>query len=163
MDTVSILFTRRHHPGSVAVRVGTWSAWSHVDLVDGEGPAATVIGALAFSGVAEEPLAYRLAHASRAALVQIPSADPQAVLAAARSQLGKPYDWAGIAGLITRNRNWQEEDCWFCSELIAWAFAQAGQPLFRAELVNRVNPQHLWMLAHPAQRPEHPMDLLIHA
>lgn len=160
MGTVSVLFTRRHHPGSVAIRAATWSAWSHVDLIDDLGSIPVLIGSIALQGVVQESLELRLVKASRAALVKFPAANPAAVIAAARSQLGKPYDWAGIAGLVTRNRDWQADDSWFCSELVAWAFTQGGSPLFREDLVGRINPQHLWMLAHPYQRPERPLELL---
>lgn len=160
MEKVRVLFTRRHHPGSVAICAFTWSAWSHVDLIDDTGSAPVLIGAIAFQGVVQESLEQRLAKASRAALVEFPVSDAASVIAAARGQLGKPYDWAGIAGLVTRNRDWQAEDSWFCSELVAWAFTQGGSPLFREYLVGRINPQHLWMLAHPYQRPGRPLDLL---
>ena len=73
---------------------------------------------------------------------------------AAASQIGKPYDYTAILGLGLR-RDWQEEDAWFCSELVAWAFQHAGEPLFRAECLRRVTPQHLWMLA-PAPPPPDP-------
>lgn len=160
MSIVRVLFSRRHHPGSLAIRLGTWSAWSHVDLVDDRDAVPLLIGAVAPEGVVVEPLAERLAHASRAALVEFSAADPAAVLDAARSQLGKPFDWLGCAGIAMRNRHWQEDDCWFCSELIAWAFGAAGLPVFRADMVGRITPQHLWMLANPYQRPSRPLDLL---
>ena len=44
MSAIQLLFTRRRHPGSALIRVTTWSAWSHVDLIDGE----SVLGAVAF-------------------------------------------------------------------------------------------------------------------
>ena len=60
-------------------------------------------------------------------------------------------DVTAIVGLGL-HRDWQEDDRWFCSELVAWAFEKAGEPLFRAEVLRRVTPQHLWMLA-PAPPP----------
>ncbi len=161
MNTVRVLFTRRHHPGSLAIRLVTWSAWSHVDLLlDEPGAAARLVGAVAPSGVIETPMSIRLAHASRAAIVEFPVRNPQAVLDAALGQIGRPYDWLGCAGIALRNRDWQEPDSWFCSELVAYAFGQAGEPLFREDMVSRVTPQHLWMLANPSKRPSDPMDLL---
>lgn len=160
MDSVRVLFTRRHHPGSLAIRAFTWSAWSHVDLLDDSTGQPELVGAVAPSGVVVEPLAYRLQKASRAALVEFRVGSAAAVLAAARSQVGKPYDWSGVAGLVTRSRDWQGEEDWFCSELVAWALGQGGLPLFREELVGRITPQHLWMLANPYTRPASPLDLL---
>lgn len=146
MSAVQLLFTRRRLPGSGLIRLTTWSAWSHVDLIDGQ----SVIGAVAFHGVERELLATRLANASRAAVMTIPCEDARGVIAAAASQIGKPYDWMGVLG-ISVHRNWQELDRWFCSEMAAWAFHAAGRTLFRPDALHRVTPQHLWMLPYDAQ------------
>lgn len=142
MGAVQLLFSTNRQPGSQLIRAATWSRWSHVALVDGD----TVIEATVLHGVRRGSAVAAIARASRCALVALPSRAPAAVIAAAASQLGKPYDWTAIIGLGLR-RDWQEEDAWFCSELVAWAFQQAGEPLFRAECLRRVTPQHLWMLA----------------
>jgi len=57
---VRVLFSRRRHPGSLAIRMGTWSAWSHVDLVDDRGAVPELIGAVAPVGVVRLPMAERL-------------------------------------------------------------------------------------------------------
>ncbi|SNT08035.1 hypothetical protein [Pseudomonas segetis] len=160
MNKIRLLFTRRHHLGSLAIRTLTWSAWSHVDLIDETSGVPVLIGAVAPHGVVIESLENRLSLASRAAVVEFPVADALAVIDAARRQLEKPYDWLGCAGIALRNRDWQQADSWFCSELVAWAFAAGKSPLFREDEVARITPQHLWMLAHPYQRPERPLDLL---
>ena len=143
---VELLFTRRRHPGSLLIRTVTWSAWSHVDVVHGD----NVIGAVAPHGVELQPLAERLAKASQAAVMIVPSAMAKKVRDIANTQLGKPYDWLGAAG-IGLHRNWQETDSWFCSEFAAWCFSTAGHPLIRQEFVHRVTPQHLWMLPYEAR------------
>ena len=79
----------------------------------------------------------------------------QAVIAAAESQIGKPYDWLGVLG-IGLHRDWQEPDRWFCSEMAAWAFQQAGRPLFRPDALYRITPQHFWMLPYEARLIETP-------
>lgn len=160
MATVRVLFTHRRHLGSLAIRLGTWSTWSHVDLVDDRGAVPELIGAVAPTGVVRQPMAERLRLASQAALVEFSVRDRNAVLDAAASQLGRPYDWLGVAGIALRGRDWQEDDCWFCSELVAWSFSAAGEPLFRADLVSRVVPQHLWMLANPALTAANPLELI---
>lgn len=58
-----------------------------------------------------------------------------------------------LLGLLM-HRDWQEEDRWFCSELVAWAFTQGGSPLFRREAMHRITPQHLWMLAPEPSPPD---------
>lgn len=82
------------------------------------------------------------------AIVEMPCRDAQAIIDTARSQLGKKYDWTGLVGIAIHSRNWQEEDSWWCSELIAWAFDKGGNPLFTPEARIRITPQHLFMLYH---------------
>ncbi len=145
MNTLSLLFcTNPHNPLSWAIRAGSWSKWSHVAVIDGN----DVIEAVALEGVVVTPLAQRQALDTTWEVVELPCGNPQAVIAAARSQIGKPYDYTGVLGLGL-HRDWQETGKWFCSELVAWAFAQGGAPLFRPESMTRVTPEHLWRL-YPA-------------
>ena len=92
---------------------------------------------------------YVISRHTSYAFSDLPCADPDAVIKAALTQLDKPYDFTALFGLLM-HRDWQEEDSWFCSELVAWAFAQGGSPLFKPDAIKRVTPQHLWMLAPAA-------------
>ncbi len=137
-----LLFCTSNKIGSRLIRAFTWSKWSHVAIVDGN----EVIEA-AWPRVRIKPLAEVLAEHTAYELVDVPDellADD--VIDAVRSQVGKPYDWTAIVGIFLR-RDWEESDSWFCSELVAWGFAQANASLFRADSVRRVTPEHLWMLA----------------
>lgn len=145
MKTARLLFSTSRHPLSGIVRAGTRSRWSHVGLIDGN----SVIEATATHGVVRTRLFESLARASEFAFVELPCTDPAAAIAMAAGEIGKPYDWSGVFG-IGFNRDWQEDDAWFCSELVAWAFEETLQPLLRSEVLRRVTPQHLWMLP-PAQ------------
>lgn len=136
-----VLFCTSKLPGALLIRTVTWSDWSHVALVDGE----EVIEAV-WPAVRAAPLAEVIAQHSAYVIVDLPCADPAAAIAAARSQIGKPYDLTALFGLLT-HRDWQEDDHWFCSELAAWSFDRAGSPLFRPQAMHRITPQHLWMLA----------------
>jgi hypothetical protein len=153
---IRVMFSRRALPVSLLIRGVTWSSWSHVEILDGD----ELIGAEMLTGVSVTKLADRLKQFSRAAIVEFPCADPAAVIAAARSEIGRGYDYLGLLGIVTHQRDWQSRDSWFCSELVAWAFAAGGSPLFRSELVHRVTPQHLWMLAAPMKEYSNPLDLL---
>lgn len=138
---ITLLFTTSNHPLSAVIRATTWSRWSHVALVSGD----MVIEAAAPGGVTRRPLADALAAARDYELVMLPSHDPQRIIEAAVSQLGKPYDYSAIVGLWL-HRDWQDDRRWFCSELVAWSFQQAGEPLFRPDTLRRITPQHLYML-----------------
>lgn len=57
--------------------------------------------------------------------------DEEAGLAWARQQVGKPYDFFGALELaLAPDRNWHEDDAWYCYELAAEALHQAGRKLF---------------------------------
>lgn len=135
-----LLFCTSKKPGSMLIRAFTWSAWSHVALVDGD----EVIEAV-WPRVRVAPLQAVLAAHSAHAFVDLPAEVGQRVIQAARSQVGKPYDWTALIGIVLR-RDWQEGGSWFCSELAAWAMARGGAPLFRSDTLHRVTPQQLWML-----------------
>lgn len=139
MSAVRVVFTRRHTLGSVLLRAALWSAWSHCALIDGD----EIIEAAAGSGVRARPLAELIAESSEWEIIEIPVRNPAAVIAAARSQIGKPYDWRGVIGIGFRRR-WQDEDAWFCSELVAYAFEAAGDLLFRAKRW-RIRPPDLYI------------------
>ena len=147
-----VLFCTSKLPGAVLIRAITWSDWSHVALLDGD----EVIEAT-WPVVRVAPLAEVIAAHSAHVIVDLPCSDPAAAIAAARTQAGKPYDLTALFGLLM-HRDWQEDDRWFCSELVAWAFAQGGTTLFRPEAMHRITPQHLWMLA-PVDPPPDPVFL----
>lgn len=135
-----VLFCTSNLPGAVIIRGVTWSDWSHVALLLDDD---SVVEAT-WPAVQRVPLEEILAKHTHHAIVEFPG-DNQ-VVNAALSQIGKPYDLTALFGILS-HRDWQEQDKWFCSELIAWAFDKGGFPLFRKEAMHRVTPQHLWMLA----------------
>ena len=137
---IQLLYTRSHHLSSAAIRLATWGEFSHVAQLDGP----KVIESVFRDGVREDSLANATARASRWAIVEYPHRNPAAMIAAARSQIGKPYDKTGALGLGL-HRDWQQDDAWWCSELVPWAAAQAGEPWFQPKAIHRITPQHLWM------------------
>lgn len=141
MQTIRLLFSTTGNPFSYLIRTATWSRWSHVSLVDG----ADVIEAVAIHGVRRISLDERIHAAKDFAFSELPCVDRQIVLAAAESQIGKPYDYTAVVGMGL-HRDWHEMDAWFCSELVAWAFEEGKSGLFRGESLNRITPEHLWML-----------------
>lgn len=138
---IKVLFSRNDKIGSRLIRLATWSDWSHVDLVR---PNGTLIGATALHGVGLEDIDNRLAQASAAAIVAFPG-DDVAAIEWAYSQLEKPYDWLGVAG-VGLHRDWMEDDKWFCSESVGRALHEGGFSPFRENALRRLVPQHLWML-----------------
>jgi uncharacterized protein YycO len=144
--SIDLLFSRRRHVGSAFIRLATWSSWSHVDVVWPErvGWANVVVGATGAHGVSCTGLAERMAQSSRAVRLRadLPSESHRdRLLWWLHLQLDKPYDWTAVFGIGLR-RDWQQDDKWFCSELVAAAFAHVGMPLVRLDQW-RITPQDL--------------------
>ncbi|WP_199225861.1 hypothetical protein [Chromobacterium sp. Panama] len=69
MDKLQLLFTTTHWPASWPIRASTWSAWSHVALVDGNQVIEPVMG----HGVRRVPVCSAIRRASCHALVSLPA------------------------------------------------------------------------------------------
>lgn len=140
--TIRVIFSRSRSVQSLALRAFLWSTWSHCALVDGD----QVIEADFGAGVRMRPLAEFIADSSAHELIDIPASSNEAVIAFARAQLGKPYDWRACIGFLVR-RDWHDARRWFCSELVAGAFAAAGTPLFRLDAA-RITPRDLFIRSY---------------
>lgn len=113
------IYGRSAAPASIGLRLAMWSRFSHQGIYDET--TNTVIEATASHGVVETPLAEFLKRYSYCEIHSKPSAFPhEEVLARARSQKGKKYDWSGIFGIAFRT-GWSNLDKWFCSELWGWS------------------------------------------
>lgn len=128
---------------SQAIRWETWSAFSHVEFVL---PGDRTLGAHANGGVMIKPLTYcKPTNEERYRLV-MPVNQQQAILAYATQQLGKPYDFTNIAGILA-HRDWRVPNRWICSELVTACFEHGGLPLLNAPeaYVHRITPRDLYL------------------
>lgn len=135
-----IALCRSSKIGSWIIRTLTWSSFSHSVILDGGEVIEAVWPKVRVSTLAE----LRSTH-DEVEIVDWPNIDGDPIIAAARSQVGKPYDWKALVGFLF-HRDWREDDSWDCAELIAWSCESGGSPLFRPGTLNRVTPQDLWML-----------------
>lgn len=150
MPTVRLLFCRTLSPkepmsyiSTPLLRLGAWSPWSHVALVM-EGGESVIDATFAHGGVQQRRIADVLAASSVHEFRDIECPDPAAAYAFARSQLGKPYDWRGTLGLAL-HRDWQQDDAWWCSELVEACIAAGGRPRF-VRYARRLTQQHSYMV-----------------
>jgi uncharacterized protein YycO len=139
---ITLYLTASRTFGGYAIQLFTWSKWSHIAIEDGD----HLIEAHWRYGVRRVPKEEGLKKVSRMAVIKVETKNDEAVLKACRSQVGKPYDYSAILSFLIR-RDWQEDDAWQCAELIAWAFAMAGEPIFRPDSVSRITPAHWWLVA----------------
>jgi hypothetical protein len=155
---VTVIFSTEKDLVSGTIRAFTWSSVSHVDirlpagLKYGNGRVTEngdLVGARFAQdkglnkGVSVRPWNY---HKTSKEIWTVSDTTPETdakIYEAALSQVGKPYDLSGIANFAL-HRDWREEDSFFCSELVAWAFEQAGAPLLNGNC-NRITPGMLLM------------------
>ncbi len=106
---IRLRFSTAFTPADCFVRFATRSSYSHVDFITDNG----LLGSRPAGGVMVRPFEYEPAMVLRA------DADPEPVLTAVRSQLGKPYDFTAVVGQLLFARDWASTARWFCSELVA--------------------------------------------
>ena len=140
---IKLLFTSKNTIGSFFIRLFTWSKWSHVALWCSDG---AVIESIGFAGVRKVSHAEALKGANKYAIVEFKDLDEQSLIEVLTPEIGKSYDFLGAIG-IGLFRNWQHNDKWICSELIAWGFEKIGHPLFRADQMYKISQQNIWELA----------------
>lgn len=140
MNTIPVLFTRSRNLGSFFIRHWQHSPFSHVAIVDGD----RIIEATLAHGVRITSLREAQAAASYHEIRDLPCGDACQTYMAALSQVGKKYDWRAPIGVGLRT-DWEFSDRWDCVELIAWAWAQGGRPLFRDDRHHRLKPHDLYL------------------
>lgn len=155
---VRLLFSNSKLPLSPLIRAVTTfrtrkpCQWSHVALVvvDDEhidSNTKIIESTLSHGGVNFATAGEFKARAKNWQLVQLEQEveDFRLLQQIAMSKLGKPYDYTGILGLGI-NRDWQENDMWFCSEDVADTLKRSGLILSGLENVHHVFPQtcHNW-------------------
>ena len=138
MQKIPLIFGRdRFGVGSWAIRLFTWSRWSHVGIIQGE----NVIEAVAGKGVIITPLSEFKARYSAWEVAHAPVADPEIAYDKALAEVGKGYDYRAIFALIFRQR-WDNKDAWICSELYAHVSG-----IVRHGRMSRFTPEDAWKIS----------------
>jgi hypothetical protein len=157
---IKIQFSTSKAFSSDVIRRLTHSPFSHVDLIVPEG----LLGVSGkddsihdLGGVMVRPMnAWPYLTTPKVARLQCADEVAAAVIAAGRSQLGKPFDdsalWSffqdqAVEQIIGKPRDWRDTKQWFCSEWLIWSVEQGG--LFPYELVvakNRITPADVLLM-----------------
>jgi len=142
--SLRMIFTNSKKPAAPLIRFVTWSDFSHVAVMIDED---TIVHA-DFKGVRIEPVKDLQARSKNWMIVEYECDNPQEMIDACLSQVGKPYDFSGLVGIILRDVNIQDDSRWWCSELPMYGSAVAKWPTFNVEFIHRLTPQHWLMLPH---------------
>jgi hypothetical protein len=139
-----MIFTNSKKPAAPLIRFVTWSQFSHVAvMIDDD----TIVHA-DFKGVRVEPIKDLQDRSDNWMIVEYECENPQDVISACLTQVGKPYDFTGLVGIIIRDIDIQDDSKWWCSELPMYGSAAAKWPTFNLEFIHRLTPQHWLMLPH---------------
>mgnify|MGYP000863110273 FL=1 len=136
---MKVMYSRSNTIGSWLIRLCTFSKWSHVAVLIDE---FSIIDSTAkYGGVKiTSKEVFKSTYEFEVYDIELP--DEEAAISFLFSQIGKKYDWTSIFGMIFQ-RNWQEDDRWFCSELLEAACVKGGKQRFRDE-VYRITPHQSW-------------------
>jgi uncharacterized protein YycO len=143
---ITLRFVTCNDPVSYTIRAFEYGFWaSHAEALMPDG---TLLGAHADGGVQARNHDYDAGKFTKELYVSIPAtpAMTDSFHSFLRSQIGKPYDFEAIAGIVAQ-RNWRNDDSWFCSELVAAALAHCGW--FASELAtefNHLTPRDLLLI-----------------
>lgn len=105
----------------------------------------TVYETLPFKGVMSRDISQIDKTDKIVNIVEYEVPNKEAGLQFLKSQLGKGYDLKGAFGIaLTPDRNWEEDDKWFCYELAAATLKAAGRDEFNN--ISHVNEVALWAI-----------------
>lgn len=138
-----LIFARQRSISSLLIRFFTGSRWSHVAIVEDD---TNVIDAtFLHGGVRRRPLADLLTASSRTETLDLMVPNERAAMRWLQAQIGLPYDWTAVTGILFRSPGWAVPDRWFCSELAEAAVMAGGLKRFREDAA-RITPEHVWMV-----------------
>ena len=145
---ITIRFVAGNDLTSRVIRLAEYGFWAtHVETLMPDG---TLLGAHASDGVQARPKDYDRGGFSRQLLVPIPATPEQTdeFHAFLRSQIGKPYDFEAIVGIVAQC-DWRNDKAWMCSELVAAGLCQDKVGIFPPHLAtefNHVTPRDLLLI-----------------
>ena len=145
-DRLRLIFSNSPLPLSLAIRAATWSEWSHVGIIIDDN--RVVDATYTHHGVKVRTIDSFIKSSHEWTIVEVDVGDAAAIIRAALTQVDRPYDVTGLFGILFRNYRWNEDDSWFCSELVAYAMWKGGTPIVGPSYNWRVTPQKVWKHPH---------------
>lgn len=114
-DDVTVIFVGNNKPFSLAIKLFTFSHFSHCAVLDEKG---YVIDTTLATGVRKIHFDEWKKHYNNFEFTFFPVESREKSLAFFNAQVGKDYDPLGILSFILR-KDYEDKDKYFCSELIA--------------------------------------------
>ena len=124
----------------ILIRLATFSKWSHSAIMFDDD---TVIDVTKPTGVRQLTKQQFLTRYPNSDFHYVEVPDEDKARKFALEQLNKPYDMTAIFGIVFQNRRWQDDDKWFCSELVEAVLAAGGKIRFRT-VVSSILPRETY-------------------
>ena len=134
-----VIYGTNNSPVSWLIRAATMGKYSHCGVLDDDGQ---VIHSTFSKGVHRRTLEWFKSTYSTNFYSYVVCPDEAGAMRFLKAQLGKPYDWTALLKLVFQ-RDWQENDSWFCSELVEAAVVAGNNQRFR-DAVQRITPHQSW-------------------
>lgn len=147
---VTIRSTSKGHIGSaIAAKIGASGPFNHCMLLIG----LRAYEAVPIHGVRAVPhhIAMRGVRRYQDRMVMMP--DIESMVRFLESKLGAGYDWPGAIGLpFHHSGEWQDQDLWWCWELVAAALAAGGVHVVAKKAASFVVPHDIYRLDVPTSQ-----------
>lgn len=143
-STIKIRFITEKDPIAGAIRFITHApktAPSHAEFELSDG---TFLGAHAGGGVQIRKPDYTKTSWDRRYAIPVAQKQYDDVMAFAHAQIGKPYDFSDIVGILL-DQNWHCTSKWICSELVLASLLNGGVEFLnvQAGYCHRIDPDRL--------------------
>lgn len=149
MEYLPVIYSRSRSLISLLIRLidrqgGQSCNYSHVGVISKCGD--YVYEAAGGVGTQKIPLREFRLRASKVEEGLFPCVNKEQAYQRLEEELGKPYDTFGVLSLAIPfiGRDWQKEDSWWCSELVAYSSA-----LFEEENSRTIGVAFCWCLTKP--------------
>lgn len=139
---MKLIFGSNPWPGSLLIRLATFSQWSHVGIVYGD-----YVVEAKFPRVRQTTVGNFIAHYPKWEFAELPCANEAKAESWAMSRIGKLYDVGGLIAFPFQQRDWESRGRYFCSELPILAAAEGGTRYVRDGARSRVTPGQLYDLS----------------
>jgi len=141
-----LFFTTSGSFFSWAIRRRTWGKFSHVQIITRitEQGKIEVVSADSNGVWCRDAREEELEYFAVLTCPEITEEQRKNVLEFCFSQIGKPYDFVGLASFLLY-KELQDDDRWFCSELAYIAYKQAGIRLQRRVKQDFISPRDLYI------------------
>jgi len=137
MSTAKVIFAKSYSPGGILLRLFLFSQYNHIAIeFSGQVYDATS------HGVVKQTREQFFGRYKRVLEIEVTIPKGQKAVTWLEKQLGKRYDYLAVIAFPFR-RNWQKENRWFCSELVAEALILGGYKVRRVPS-SRVTPRDVF-------------------